>query len=177
MSYHLSPNDEFLTSSMRGRDQGRDLAQHVRSVAAVQAQGHWLQYRLKVTGCSTVQFKVVSMHSEQPIYMCSALPLIGFPSTDLETIPMFVCLMMALSSLEGRQSSALCPHVVSQAAQHFRSTERQATCDGCFSCYSICSVISLHSGMSTASGQKSTVFEGGCWPSMHASLGFQFHFL
>ena len=40
-------------------------------------------------------------------------------------------------------SSALCPQVVSQASQHFRSSEKQATC-------SICSVVSLHAGMSRA---------------------------
>ena len=36
--------------------------------------------------------------------------------------------------------------VVSQAPQHFRSSEKQATGEGCFAC----SVISLHSGMSRA---------------------------
>ena len=44
-------------------------------------------------------------------------------------------------------SLALCPQVVSQAPQHFRSTEKQATCEGCFTRQSICSVISFHSGM------------------------------
>ena len=29
-------------------------------------------------------------------------------------------------------SLALCPHIVSQASQHFRSSEKQATCEGCF---------------------------------------------
>ena len=45
---------------------------------------------------------------------------------------------------------ALCPQVVSQASQHFRSSEKQATCEGCFARKSICSVVSLHSGMSRA---------------------------
>ena len=45
-------------------------------------------------------------------------------------------------------SSALCPRVVSQAPQQFRPSEKQATCDGCFSRQSICSVTCLHSGMS-----------------------------
>ena len=37
--------------------------------------------------------------------------------------------------------------VVPKAPQHFRSSQKQATCGGCFSRQSICSVISLHSGM------------------------------
>ena len=84
MNYHLSPNDEFLTSSMSSKPREGP------GGAGSSMYGQWLQYRLKVSGCSTVQFKVVSMLSEQPIYMCSVLPLIGFPNTDLETIPMFV---------------------------------------------------------------------------------------
>ena len=47
-------------------------------------------------------------------------------------------------------SLALCLQVVSQAPQHFRSSETQAPCNGCFSRQSICPVISLHSGMSRA---------------------------
>ena len=43
-------------------------------------------------------------------------------------------------------SLALCQQVVSQAPQHFRPFETQATYDGCFAHQSICSVISLHSG-------------------------------
>ena len=73
-----------------------------------------------------------------------------------------------LSSFQGRSSSAssfhasllqaiggvmcltLCPQVVSQASQHFRSSEKQATCESCFARQSVCSVVSLHSGMSRA---------------------------
>ena len=47
-------------------------------------------------------------------------------------------------------SLALWPQVVSQAPQHFRSSEKQATSEGCLACQSVCSVISLHSGMSRA---------------------------
>ena len=50
----------------------------------------------------------------------------------------------------GKGSLALCPQVVTQAPQHFRSSETQASCDGCFARQSICSVVSLHSGMSRA---------------------------
>ena len=45
---------------------------------------------------------------------------------------------------------ALCPQVVSQSPQHFRASEIQATFDGFFARQSVCSVISLHSGMSRA---------------------------
>ena len=55
-----------------------------------------------------------------------------------------------LQAINGVMSLASCPHVVSQASQHFRSSEKQATCEGCFALQSICSVVSLHSGMSRA---------------------------
>ena len=73
-----------------------------------------------------------------------------------------------LSSFQGRLSSAssfhasllqvidsvmflaLCLQAVSQVPQHFRSTEMQAICDGCFARQSICTVISLYSDMSRA---------------------------
>ena len=40
-------------------------------------------------------------------------------------------------------SLALCPQVVSQAPQYFRSSEKQATCEGYFSRQSICSAMSF----------------------------------
>ena len=94
-----------------------------------------------------------------------------------------------LSSFQGRSSSAssfhasllqaidvvmslvLCPQVVSQASQHLRSSEKQATCEGCFASQSICSVVSLHSGMSRA------VHPQEFWKvDVDPSLGFPFHF-
>ena len=55
-----------------------------------------------------------------------------------------------LQVISGVMSLALCPQVVSQAPHHFRSSKKQAICEGCFARQSICSVISLHSGMSRA---------------------------
>ena len=55
-----------------------------------------------------------------------------------------------LQAIDGVKYLVLCPQIVSQAPQHFRSSETQATCDGCFVRQSVCSVISLHSGMSRA---------------------------
>ena len=52
-----------------------------------------------------------------------------------------------LQAIDGVMSLALCPQVVSQALEHFKSSEKQATCEGCFACQSVCLVISLHSGM------------------------------
>ena len=49
-------------------------------------------------------------------------------------------------AIDGVMSLALCPQVVSQAPQHFRPFETQATYDGCFARQSICSVSSLQSG-------------------------------
>ena len=46
-----------------------------------------------------------------------------------------------LQAIDGVMSLALCPQVVSQASQHIRSSEKQATCNACFSRQSICSVI------------------------------------
>ena len=37
-----------------------------------------------------------------------------------------------LQTIDGVMSLALCPQVVSQASQHFRSSQKQATCEGCF---------------------------------------------
>ena len=55
-----------------------------------------------------------------------------------------------LQAIDGVVLLALCQHAVSHAFQHFRSSETQATCDSCFARQCICSVLSLHSGMSRA---------------------------
>ena len=55
-----------------------------------------------------------------------------------------------LQAIDGVMSVALCPQVVSQTSQHFISSEKQATCEGCFPCQCICLVISPHSSMSRA---------------------------
>ena len=77
-------------------------------------------------------------------------------------------MVLSVSSCQGRSSSAssfhasllraingvtcldLGPQVVSQAPQHFRSSEKQAIYDSWFALQCIRSVISLHSGMSRA---------------------------
>ena len=56
--------------------------------------------------------------------------------------------------------SVLCPKVVSQAPHQFRAPETQATCDGCFVCQSVCSVISPDSSMYKAV-ESVAVFEDG----------------
>ena len=96
------------------------------------------------------------------------------------TFPIFVWLTMALSrpskedrlafplstasllqAIVGVMFLALCPQAVSRVPQHFRPSEKQDACEGCFPSrfprQCICSVISLHSGMSRA------VHPQECW--------------
>ena len=110
---------------------------------------------------------MVSMRSKKPI--CAPSRLSEVPQRWLSNSPnVRLTDDGPLSSFQGRSSSAssfhasllqtisgvvslaLCPLVVSQASQHFRSSEKQATCEGCFARQSVCSVVSLHSGMSRA---------------------------
>ena len=113
---------------------------------------------------SSVQLKMVSKRSEKPIYAPSRLR--SFPDVVFKNSSNVGLIDDGpLSSFQGRSSSAssfhvsllqvidivmnlaLCPQVVSQAPQHFRSPETQATCDGWFASQSICFVISLYSGV------------------------------
>ena len=57
-------------------------------------------------------------------------------------------LFLCLSLIDGVMSLALCMQVVSQSPQHFRSSETQPACDGCFAHQSVWSVISFDAGMS-----------------------------
>ena len=66
---------------------------------------------------------------------------------------------------------------MSQAPQHFRSSEKQATCKGCFARQSICLVISLHSGMSKAVHPHefsvlNKLNQTFCWPTCRLLSGF-----
>ena len=79
-------------------------------------------------------------------YALHPVSLRSFPNVAFEMVPMFVRLTMALSRpfkedrlalplstpLSTPLSLALCLQVVSQASQHFRSSEKQGTCEGCF---------------------------------------------
>ena len=42
-----------------------------------------------------------------------------------------------LQTIDGVTSLILCPHIMPQAPQHFRSSEMQATCNGCFAYQSV----------------------------------------
>ena len=110
---------------------------------------------------SSIQFKMVSMLSEKPICAPHRLSLRSFPNVTFETVyNVRLTDDGPLSSFQGRSSSAssfhasvlqeidgvmllaLCPQVVFQAPQQFRSSAKQA---------SVCApVMSLHSGMSRA---------------------------
>ena len=83
-------------------------------------------------------------------HMRSTPSLSSFPKVAFQTVPVFARLTIALSrpfkedrlalplstpllqAIRGVVSLALCPQVVSQAPQHFRSIETQAAYDGCF---------------------------------------------
>ena len=109
------------------------------------------------------QFKMIFMRSEKPI-ICALHPVSQkFPqrclwnSSDVRlTISSSASSFHAspLQVIDGVVSLALFPQVVSQAPQHFRSSEKHATCEGCFSRQCICSVISFHPGMSRAVHQQ-----------------------
>ena len=99
---------------------------------------------------SSVHFKMASTHSGKPI--CAPHRLGRFPSVACENVPQIHLTDegMNLSSFQRRSPSAssfyvsllqvidgvmplaLCPRVVPQCPQHFRSSETEATCDGCF---------------------------------------------
>jgi len=91
---------------------------------------------------SSVQFKMVSKRSEKPIIIRSevspTLPLKRFQcSSDSDDGPLSSFQGWSfngslLQTIDGVMSLALCPPVMSQASQHFRSSEKQATCEGCF---------------------------------------------
>ena len=108
-------------------------------------------------------------------------------------VPMFVWLTMAFSTFQGRSSRAssfyasllqtindvmsltLCPWVVSQALQHFRSSGR--TPPVMFFCSPVIHLVGHLPWLWHIQESMSTdVLEGGCWTSTHASLGFPFHF-
>ena len=91
---------------------------------------------------------MVSMRLEKPIYDPCRLSEVS-PTLPLKR---FQCSFNAslLQVIGGVMSLGLCPQAVPQVSQHFRSSEKQAACEGCFARQCICSVISLHSGMSRA---------------------------
>ena len=129
-------------------------------------------YRCWVVVCNVtgVQFKMLSMHSEKPISASPRLhpisqkflqcclwngsnvrltdnsPLLSFEGRSSSTSSFHI----SLQGIDSVKSLVLCLLVVSQASQYFRSSKKQATCEGCFAHKSICSVISLHSSMSRA---------------------------
>ena len=95
---------------------------------------------------------LISVYTLIHIHPPPTQSLRSFPSVAFKTVPLFVWLTMAVSRLfkehrlafplsvplSSRRSMvwcpslALCPQVVSQAPQHFGSSEKQATCEGCF---------------------------------------------
>ena len=97
--------------------------------------------------CAPPHFSEVSPTLPLKQFQCSSDR--RWPSRDLSGKIFDRFLFPRLSPPGDRSvmSLALCPQVVAQAPQYFRSSEMQATCYGSFARQlSICSVISLHSG-------------------------------
>ena len=75
-------------------------------------------------------------------------PLSSFQGRSSSTFSFNASLLQVIN---GVMSLALCPQVVSQASQHFRSSEKQATCEGCFARQS-----TVHHSLSDSIRQMST---------------------
>ena len=114
--------------------------------------------------CAPPRLSDVSPTSPLKWFQCSR-PFSSFQGRSSRAMSFYASLLQAI---DGVMSLALCPHVVSEARQYFRSSKTQATCDGCFARQSVCSVVSLHSGMSRTRRFRR-------WMS-HSSLGLNSHF-
>ena len=97
---------------------------------------------------SSIQEGVYALRKAQ---MCSTPPSLSdvSPTLPLKRFQDRLASFRAslLQAIGGQMSLTLCSQVVSQAPQHLRSFEKQVTCEGCFACQRVCSVISLRSGM------------------------------
>ena len=101
--------------------------------------------------CAPPRLSAVSLTLPLKQFQCSSDgddgPLSSFQGRSSNASSFHASLLQVI---HGVMSLALFPQVVSQAAQNFRSSEKQATCEGCFALQSTCWVISFHSGMSRA---------------------------
>ena len=93
------------------------------------------------------KFPQLCLWNDSNVRLTDEVPLSSFQRRSSSTSSLHASLLQAI---DGVMSLALCPQLLPQASQHFRSSEKQATCEGCFACQSIYSVISLHSDMSRA---------------------------
>ena len=100
----------------------------------------------------SVQFKIISLRSENPIFQVSQRCLLNNSSVRLIDDGPFSFFQRSPNAFSFAPlfSRRPCFVPVTQAPQHFRTSAKQATCGGCFSCQFICSVISLHSDVSRA---------------------------
>ena len=86
-------------------------------------------------------------HTTVPVFSYSSnVSLVDggpFSSCQGRLPPSSSCYASLLQVINKVMVFALCPQAESQAPQHFRASETQAICIGCFKGQSICSVISL----------------------------------
>ena len=136
------------------------------------------------TSHSSVRLKMVSMRSEKPTCAPPRLSEVSLMLT-FETVPMLMAMVVLRPFREiverfffprlstpgdrWRHILGIVPAGMTQAPQHFRSSETQTIWDGCFA-----SVVSLHSDMSRA--VHSREFPRVDEEHWHIpSLGFPFH--
>ena len=99
---------------------------------------------------------MVSMRSEKPIQLCAPPRLSEIPPTlplklfqyspDLrwsslvlsrKIVSRFLFARLSPPGISGVMSLALCPHVMSQASQHFRSSEKRVICEAALSSWMV----------------------------------------
>ena len=78
-----------------------------------------------------------------------------------------------LQEIDGVMSLALCPQVVSQASQHFRSSRSKAPVRVALPCLFVYLLGHFPSLRHVQGSTPTGVFEGGCQPSTHSNLDTQ----
>ena len=92
-----------------------------------------------------MSFSRSCLYNSSSFHLIDAGPLSSFSERSSSASSFHASLLQVV---DGVMSLPFCPQVVSQAPQHFRSSETSTTCGGCFSRQSVCSDISLHSACS-----------------------------
>ena len=126
--------------------------------ASIMSFRHWPVPGKSIYMRSTLShnFASVAFETVSHVRLIDDGPLSSFQGTSSRASSFHASLLQAIG---GVMSLAYCPQVVSQAPQHFRSSETQAAYDSCFF-----SSVYLHIHWSI------------CRPLAHASLGFPYQF-
>ena len=92
-------------------------------------------YELGQDHMRSTRLSEVSLTLPLKQFQCSSGPLSTFQRRSSSASSFHASLLQAF---DGVMSLDLWPQVVSQASQHFRSSEKQVTCEGCFALQSVC---------------------------------------